>query len=141
MKYRIPNTSVVNRVGDCAICGVRLTGAQWLWFTNLLCFATHTTLVFVTMYLAYWRSDLPTYTNDPYEMQLYRVASKWTNATSEAFTFELVKTGWTMNIAYLVVTFFALSAGFHLFALLFGLFECGWFAYHRQIDDCFCWWR
>ena len=34
MKYRIPNTSVVNKVGDIKsflCCGYRLTAAQWIW--------------------------------------------------------------------------------------------------------------
>ena len=33
-KYRIPNTSVVNKVGDIKsflCCGYRLTAAQWIW--------------------------------------------------------------------------------------------------------------
>jgi hypothetical protein len=33
LKYRIPDTSVVHKVGDCRLllcCGWRLTGAQWV---------------------------------------------------------------------------------------------------------------
>lgn len=33
-KYRIPRTSVVNKVGDlkCCFCGPRMTAAQYIWY-------------------------------------------------------------------------------------------------------------
>ena len=40
-KYRIPNDSVVNKVGDCKLClccGWRLTAAQWIWWPGSLFF-------------------------------------------------------------------------------------------------------
>ena len=60
-KYRIPHTSVVNKVGDCKLCfcwGWRLTAAQWIWWLNLFCFVVHLSMVFVTFHLAYRRHGL-----------------------------------------------------------------------------------
>ena len=43
-KYRIPNTSVVNKVGDLRAllcCGYRLTAAQWIWYDFAYLNLTH----------------------------------------------------------------------------------------------------
>ena len=140
-KYRIPRTSVVNRVGDCAVCGTRMTAAQWIWCLNLVCLCVHTTMAFLTVYFAYWSKDLSRFSRDPYDMPIYRVKSVWTNTTTEAFHFSLVETGFSLNIAVLVTTFFLISAFAHLFAVVAGLFEGLWFFYWRQLDDAFVFWR
>ena len=82
-KYRIPATSVVNKVGDLKLfccLGWRLTAvrasslelrtkfeaqrtlpraqAQWIWWTNFVCCLAHTSMVLLTLYFAYWRWDL-----------------------------------------------------------------------------------
>jgi len=141
LKYRIPSTSVVNRVGDCSICGLRLTAAQWIWVLNLVCFCAHTTMAVLTMYFAYWSKDLSHLEYDPYNQHIYRIKSKWTNNTAQIYELSLVDTGYNLNIAVLVTTFFVISAVAHLFALVFGSFETFWFFYWRQIDDAFVWWR
>ncbi|MDA9603642.1 hypothetical protein N9S30_00645 [bacterium] len=140
-KYRIPNTSVVNRVGDCAICGTRMTAAQWVWVLNLVCLCAHTTMAFLTCYFAYWSKDLSKFSKDPYDQPIYRIKATWTNTTTEAFHFALVPSGYSLNIAVLVATFFSISAFAHLFAVVAGLCECFWFHYWRQLDDAFVWWR
>ena len=35
------------------------TQAQWIWWTNLVCFLAHTFMVFLTLHMAYWRWTLP----------------------------------------------------------------------------------
>lgn len=46
-----------------------------------------------------------------------------------------------VNYATLVAIFFAISAAFHLWALVCGAFESCWFWYWRQLDDGFAYWR
>ena len=76
-KRRIPNTSVVNKVGDCRILccvGWRLTGAQWIWWLNLLCFIAHTFMFFLTFYLGYWRHELSMWESDHLDVRVYRIS-------------------------------------------------------------------
>ena len=144
-KYRIPADSVVNKVGDCklGLCfGWRLTAAQWIWVLNLICFAAHTTMVFLTAYFAWWSKDLDKYGDvDPYDIKIYRISAEWTNQTNQAYAFKVEENGMPVNIAWATLSFFLISAVFHLFALVAGLFEHTWFWYWRQLDDCFAWWR
>ena len=143
-KYRIPAESVVNKVGDCklGLCfGWRLTAAQWIWVLNLICFVAHTTMVFLTAYFAWWSKDLDKYDVDPYDIKIYRISAEWTNQTNQAYTFKVEDNGMPINIAWATLSFFLISAVFHFFALVAGLFEHTWFWYWRQIDDAFCWWR
>jgi hypothetical protein len=172
-KYRIPDDSVVNKVGDCklGLCfGYRLTAAQWIWTLNLICFTAHTTMVFLTAYLAWWSKDLDKYDSNPYDIKIYRVTAKWTNESSQVYEFAMEPNGVPLDIAWATLSFFLISAVFHLFSMVAGLFEHTWFWYwrcvhtpslpypspsvqthvshivsalvfHRQIDDAFCWWR
>lgn len=147
LKYRIPDTSVVNKVGDCKLflcCGWRLTGAQWLWLMNLFCFLAHTTGVVLTAYFAWWRKDLEAlYGKDvnPYAIPIYRISATWNNDTTAGYDFVFEDNGAPFDIAWGTISFFALSAIFHLFAVVVGLCECSWFIYFRQLDDAFAWWR
>ena len=143
-KYRIPNDSVVNKTGDCRVglCfGYRLTAAQWIWCLNFVCFLAHTTMVFVTAYYAWWSKDMSKYATNPYDIKIYRISANWTNSTTEGYAFKLEENGWPINIAWATLAFFLISAVFHLFAVVCGLFEHTWFCYWRQMDDAFCWWR
>ena len=98
-KYRIPHTSVVNKVGDCKLffcCGWRLTAvraatqipraapasrsrahgaqAQWIWWMNALCFVVHFSMVFVTFHMAYRRHGLwPSETNHM-DVRIHRIS-------------------------------------------------------------------
>lgn len=55
--YRVPDQSVVNKVGDFCRCGrLSLTAAQSIWFMNLFCFLAHFTMLMVTIYFANWSS-------------------------------------------------------------------------------------
>ena len=78
-KYRIPNTSVVNKVGNCRLClctGPKLTAAQHIWWCNLLCFLAHTTMVVLTLHFAYWRRDKSMWHDTDHMMiRIYRVSS------------------------------------------------------------------
>lgn len=134
-KYRIPDTSVVNKVGDYKLfcfCGWRLTAAQWLWILNLICFCAHAAMVFVTAYLAWWSKDLSKYGDmDPYEIKIYRITAKWTNQTNQAYELAVEDNGMPINIAVATLCFFLISAIFHFFALVVGLFEHTWFWYWR----------
>jgi hypothetical protein len=144
-KYRIPNDSVVNKVGDCKLllcCGYRLTAAQWIWCLNFVCFLAHTAMVILTSYFAWWSKDLDKYGDEnPYAIKIYRMTAEWTNSTSQSYTFMVEDNGWPIDIAWATLAFFAISAVAHLFAIVVGLFESTWFIYFRQLDDAFCWWR
>ena len=142
-KYRIPATSVVNKVGDLGFCGVRLTAAQWLWWTNLVALMAHTAMFFITLWIAYWRKDIAALygEDDPYEIRIFRISAEWSNSTREGYKMTVVDNNMPINLAFLVMSFFLISAVFHLFAVVAGAFECCWFIYWRQIDDAFCWWR
>ena len=162
MKYRIPNTSVVNKVGDIKsflCCGYRLTAAQWIWWLNFICLIVHTTMIFVTLHFAYWRWDRdPMRDTEHVTVRIYRVTqiptpymvennlTKWapgwnlTN-TQENDGFFLRDNGMPVNFATLIIAWFATSAFFHLWACIMGAFERYWFWYWRQLDDAFAWWR
>jgi hypothetical protein len=134
-KYRIPDTSVVNKVGDCKLfccLGWRLTAAQWIWILNLICFVAHTTMVFVTAYCAWWSKDMSKYGDDnPYAITIYRVTAKWTNESSQVYEFSMEPNDLPIDIAWSTIAFFLISSTFHLFALVVGLFEHTWFWYWR----------
>tara|TARA_B110000444_G_scaffold230128_1_gene237112 strand:- start:1627 stop:2253 length:627 start_codon:yes stop_codon:yes gene_type:complete len=144
LKMRIPATSVVNKVGDIKFClcfGWRLTAAQWIWILNSICFLAHTTMVVLTAYFAWWSKDLDKYDEDPNLVRIYRVSAIWDNSTQAGYRMAIVDNQMPFNLAWGVISFFGLSAIFHLFALAVGLFESTWLWYFRQMDDAFCWWR
>jgi hypothetical protein len=134
-KYRIPNDSVVNKVGDCklGLCfGWRLTAAQWIWVLNLICFVAHSTMVFLTAYFAWYSKDMDKYGDDnPYAIQIYRITAKWTNESSQVYEFAMEPNDLPIDIAWSTLAFFLISAVFHFFALVVGLFEHTWFWYWR----------
>lgn len=169
-KRRIPNTSVVNKIGDLRMpfcCwGVRLTAAQWIWWTNLICFIAHTTMIFVTLHMAYWRWGLSMWHDTEHmQVRIFRISqiptveqfltnqSVWspgfnsTEATIQTTRDIGGNEHWlhdndmAVNFASLTISFFAISAVFHFWALLVGIFERTWFLYWRQLDDAFPYWR
>jgi len=167
-KSRIPNTSVVNKIGDLRVpfcCwGIRLTAAQWIWWTNLICFLAHTSMVFLTLHMAYWRWGRSMWTDtDHVTVRIFRISqvatplqyanneSRWSPGYNGSLRTDGRDIGgnehWLhdntlpVNFATLTLSFFAISAVFHLWALLVGIFERTWWIYWRQIDNCFCWWR
>ena len=141
-KYRIPYTSVVHREGDLSVCccfgGFKPTAAQVLWFVNFICFLVHTSMVFVTLYFAYWRWGRSINDADHMMVTIYRVSqiptpkmmeednathTVWDNSTRWANQFYLHENGMKVNFATLVLSFFAISAVFHLLACVLGAFE------------------
>jgi hypothetical protein len=131
-KYRIPKTSVVNKVGDFGCCGLRLTAAQWIWVLNFVCFCAHTSMIFITAYFAWWHKEMSIYgDDDPYHLKIYRVSSKWNNSTQQGYELTLVDNGIGFNLVWGTISFFLISACFHLFALVVGLFESTWQWYWR----------
>ena len=150
-KYRIPHTSVVNKVGDCKLCfcfGWRLTAAQWIWWLNFFCFLAHTTMIFVTFYFAYWQHGLDMTVQghgDHMLVQIHRVSMiptprmielgeaswspGWNNSLGHT-EFYIKDNHQMVNYATLVAIFFAISAAFHLWALVCGAFETCWCALH-----------
>ena len=103
-KYRIPPTSVTRKQGDCQLfgcCGWRLTAAQWstrlrlepaplarplplrltpafvrfaVWWLNFVCFCAHTTMVFITLWAAYWRHGKNAFRDTDHVMiRIYRI--------------------------------------------------------------------
>lgn len=123
-KYRIPSNSVVNKVGDACVCG--LTAAQWIWCLNFVCFLAHTAAVVLTAYFAWWSKDLEAlYGKDvnPYNVPIYRISATWNNDTQAGYDFVFVDNGIGFDIAWGTISFFGLSAVFHLFAVVVGLCE------------------
>ena len=161
-KYRIPGDSVVNKVGDCKLCfcfGWRLTAAQWIWWLNFFCFLAHTTMIFVTFYFAYWQHGLDMTVHGHGDHMLVRInrismiptprmielgeaswSPGWNNSLGHT-EFYVKDNHQMVNYATLVAIFFAISAAFHLWALVCGAFESCWFWYWRQLDDGFAYWR
>mgnify|MGYP001394427224 CR=1 FL=1 len=166
-KYRIPNTSVVNKKGDLkwffGLCGSKLTAAQWLWWLNLLALLAHTAMCFVTLFFAYWRWGRSIYDTRHMIVRIYRVtpiptqemidnnltnwvAGRW-NLTSgdgtsgNGMPLYLRDNDLPVNFATLTISFFACSAIAHLWAVVCGAFERFWFIYWRQLDDAFAYWR
>ena len=119
-----------------------MTAAQWIWLLNLLCFAVHTAMVFVVAYFSWWRKNLEElYGNEnPYLIKIYRISANWTNSTSQAYTFTMVDNKMPIDLAWATLAFFAISAVFHLFVLVTGLWEHFWFWMWRQLDDGLAWW-
>tara|TARA_B100000963_G_scaffold345354_1_gene349366 strand:+ start:1426 stop:3006 length:1581 start_codon:yes stop_codon:yes gene_type:complete len=163
-KYRIPVTSVTRKEGDIKLflcCGWRLTAAQWIWMLNLLCFLAHSLMIYATLYFAYFRHDRNWLTETEHLMiPIYRIRtvptqymldnnlSKWSDGWNNSLTSDEPNSGlflydnaMPINFASLIIAFFATSALFHFWALVFGLFERFWFYYWRQMDDAFCYWR
>ena len=153
-KYRIPNTSVVWKEGDCGCCGIKLTAAQWIWAMNLLCFIAHTVHVFLVLHYAYWRHGLDATDHDAAARMLvrvYRITGIPTPemiANNESIGFDPAKR-WTqdfylrdndmpINFATLTLSFFAISAFAHLWALWAGARERWWFWYWRQMVRAPC---
>ena len=161
-KYRIPPTSVTRKMGDCQLfwcCGWRLTAAQWIWWLNFVCFCAHTAMIFVTLWMAYWRHGrdafrdtehmmIPIYRirNVPTQFMLDNNISRWSpgwnlTSTEENSGLFLYDNGMPVNFASLIIAFFATSAVFHFWALVMGAYERWWFWYWRQLDDGFAYWR
>lgn len=162
-KYHVPVTSVTRTQGDCKLflcCGWRWTSAQWIWALNFVCFLAHTAMIFVTLHFAYWRHGLdPGKDTKHVEIPIYRIRNiptqymidnnltswsqgEWNLTSSDPNSgLFLEDNGRPINLASLVIAFFATSAVFHFFACVAGAFHRWWFWYWRQLDDCFAWWR
>ena len=170
-KFRIPNTSVVNKIGDLRVpfcCwGIRLTAAQWIWWTNLLCFVAHSFMVGYTLHMGYGRWGLNPFTDEGAHMKvtIFRISqvptvqvylnnlSVWSpgyNGSEVSPQVErdiggnehwLHDNGMPVDFCWLTAGFFLVSAAFHLWALLVGIFERTWYLYWRQLDDAFSYWR
>ena len=130
-------------------------------WTNLLCFCAHTFMFLFTLERAFWRWGRNPF-NDPAEhvrVKIYRISqiptpqmlalneSRWSpgwNLTNPRSSMEnefyLHNNNLSVDFAWLTAGFFLVSALFHLWALIAGLFERFWFIYWRQLDDAFCWW-
>ncbi len=161
-KYRIPPTSVTRKQGDCqllACCGWRLTAAQHIWWLNFVCFCAHTAMIFVTLWMAYWRHGLNAFRDTAHvEIPIYRIRNvptkymldnnltQWspgwnlTSSDPNSGLF-LYDNGMPINFASLIVAFFATSAVAHFWAIVAGAYERWWFWYWRQLDDAFAYWR
>ena len=193
-KRRIPNTSVVNKIGDLRVpfcCwGVRLTAAQWsdlrrshptipnvcadlclcpraVWWTNLLCFLAHSFMALFTLHMGYWRHGRNPFTDEGEHMRvtIYRISqvptvqvymnnlSVWSPGYNGSEVSPQVERDiggnehWLhdntlpVDFCWLTASFFLVSALFHLWALVVGIFERTWYLYWRQLDDCFAYWR
>jgi hypothetical protein len=141
--------------------------AQWIWWTNLICFVVHTFMALFTLHMGYWRHGLNAFTDEGEHMRvtIYRISqvptvqvymnneSVWSpgyngSGTDPRTTRDiggnehwLHDNGMAVDFCWLTASFFLISAIFHLWALLVGIFERTWYMYWRQLDDAFAWWR
>jgi len=116
-------------------------------------------MVFVTFHFAYWQHGLSMLDHDHGDhmmVQIHRISmiptprmiemnqtswgTGWNNSLGHT-QFYIKDNHQAVNYATLVAIFFAISAFFHLSALIAGAFESCWFWYWRQLDDGFAWWR
>jgi len=126
-------------------------------------------MIFLTLHMAYWRWGLSMWRDtENMKVTIFRISqiptvevymnnmSVWSpgyNGTDAAHMGDnnardiggnehwLHDNNIHVNFASLTISFFAISAVFHLWALLVGIFERTWFLYWRQLDDAFAWWR
>ena len=118
-------------------------------------------MVIMTLHYAYWRWDRNMFTDTEHvTVYIHRVTqvptpamianneTRWspgwnlTNSRDSGGNEWYVRdNGMPINFATLTLSFFAVSALFHLWACVVGLFERFWFFYWRQMDDAFCYWR
>jgi hypothetical protein len=168
-KRRIPNTSVVNKIGDLRVpfcCwGIRLTAAQWIWWTNLVCFLAHSFMAGLTLHMGYGRWGLNPFSDEGehVKVRIFRISqvptvtmymnnlSRWSPGYNGSLSSEgrdiggnehwLHDNSLPVDFCWLTASFFLISAIFHLWALFVGIFERTWFLYWRQLDDCFAYWR
>ena len=78
---------------------------------------------------------------NPYHVKVYRISARWKNDTQEGYEMTIEDNGMPIDLAVGTLVFFLISAVFHLWAVIVGLFENTWFLYWRHIDNAFCWWR
>ena len=114
-------------------------------------------MVFVTFHYAYWQHKHPNgdvfdlrYDTEHMTVRIYRFTGiptqamidnnetvwsedEWRNGTFSKTEFYLRDNDLPVNYASLVASFFAISAFFHLWALLMGISEHCWFWYWRQL--------
>ena len=64
---------------------------------------------------------------NPYLIKIYRISANWTNSTSQTYTFSLEDNHMPIDLAWATLAFFLISAVFHLFIVVVGLFEHTWF--------------
>ena len=89
-------------------------------------------MVFATAYFAWWSKDLDKYgDNNPYHIKIYRVSARWNNRTTEGYDYTIEDNGMPIDIAWGTIAFYAISAIFHLCAVVTGLFDNLWFWYWR----------
>ena len=117
-------------------------------------------MIIVTLHFAYWRHGLdPRKDTKHVEIPIYRIRNiptqymidnnltswsqgEWNLTSSDPNSgLFLYDNGRPINLASLVIAFFATSAVFHFFACVAGAFHRWWFWYWRQLDNCFAWWR
>jgi len=116
-------------------------------------------MIFVTLWMAYWRHGrnafhdtdhvmIPIYRirNIPTKFMLDNNMSKWSagwnvESTETNSGLFLQSNGMPINLATLIIAFFATSAIFHLWALVVGGFDRFWYIYWRQLDNARAYWR
>jgi hypothetical protein len=92
--------------------------------------------------VSWWSKDMSVFNGtNPYLVTVYRVSTNWANDTIQGYNVAIVDNGMPIDLAWGTILFFAISAVFHLWAVVVGLFESTWIWYWRQLDDAFAPWR
>lgn len=134
-KRRIPHTSCVNRVSDfsCGL-GCRGTAAQLIFWMNFAALVLNVVLCFVIWAFVSLDAKGP----DDLHLSIYRIASaNYTNSTDPLV---LVESG-QVQVATWTIIILAIDAALYLLMVLCMPIERWWYYLHRQLDDCFAWWR
>ena len=97
-----------------------------VWWLNLFCFLAHGVFTGLSLY--------PGLGDDTgkFDITIWRTKLVW--QPGYQYQVSLVDNGMPLRIDYLCAGFFGLSALFHFWACIVGLFESFWFVYWRQLD-------
>ena len=139
--------SEVNKDADC--CGftsLTQTAKRYILFANAVCFVVHFSMVWVTVYFHHWSAR----GEKNLKLSVYRIQvnysftdetmSDGSRPDPQNYEYSLVDNGMPVDIGVICCTFYGLSAGFHLLALIMGLCPSLSYYYWYQMEAAFCWW-
>jgi hypothetical protein len=137
---RVSESTIVNDVTAFCACGwIALTAAQLILICNFVCFVVHFSMVWVTVYFHHWsekgEKDLT--------LKVYRIQIAYSftgNITADVgrpdpqnFKYNMIDNGMPIDIGVICCLFYGLSAGFHLLALVMGIFPRFHYYYWQQM--------
>ena len=122
-----------------------LTRAQWIWLLNLAALVVHS----IFAYMAFNSCNTtrfgvvvnPNCTAAGMSVPVYRLQTNWTATQADGYAVSLIDNQQPIRFDYLTGSFFLASAIAHAFVVLVGPFDRFAWAYWKQLDSAFSWWR